>query len=161
MFKTKKKHCLKQMKRFFLCNPGYDTSVVNEPHARARIKSPSRWAGVNVTRDGVAVGSQPAGLGTKLGVTVLGAHAATACRSLGNCVSRYRRDGWKKNVTSDNFMRYLTSGGRGPMRGLRRPVARGRAMRVRRGNFHIISPSATRGPAGRGWRVVVSVERSA
>ncbi|KAL4108182.1 hypothetical protein QTP88_018424 [Uroleucon formosanum] len=43
-----------------------------------------------------------------------------------------------------NFMRYSTFAEPGPMHG-----SRGKpSMRVRRENFHIISPSPTRGPAG-------------
>jgi len=75
----------------------------------------------------------------------------TRRQSIRNACAAFRRAGglpraWsKKNVTSDNFMRYSTFVEPGPMHGPRGKPS----MRVRRENFHIISPSLTRGPAGR------------
>jgi len=88
-------------------------------------------------------------LGSELDVKVSGTYVT---RSVGPAC---HAPGPKKNVTSDNFMRYSTFVEQGPMRG---PSGKP-SMRVRRENFHIISPSLTRGPAGRDlgvscWQVV-------
>lgn len=110
---------------------------------------------VEVWRSHVAWWSQPRARAKSKGIGERTRRQSTRNVSCAPVASHASRSEKKCHII--NFMRYSTFAEPGPMHGPRGKPS----MRVRRENFHIISPSPTRGPAGHAafpvYRLVATV----